>query len=214
MNDLADRRQEEKTQRRADILDAAERVAEETGIDAMTMDLVARRARLSRALLYVYFEDKPDLLFGICGRALDELRQRFDHAVASRATGLEQVEACGRAYVAFAREAPLRFDALARFEAHTLPAGVASGNEGGCVLAGDRVHAVLISAIEHGIADGSIRPDLGSPAVTSFALWGSLHGAIQLGATKAAALAHAGIDASQLVEQCLQMLGRSLARQG
>ena len=145
---------------------------------------------------------------------LDELRQRFDHAVASRATGLEQVEACGRAYVAFAREAPLRFDALARFEAHTLPAGVASGNEGGCVLAGDRVHAVLISAIEHGIADGSIRPDLGSPAVTSFALWGSLHGAIQLGATKAAALAHAGIDAAQLVEQCLQMLGRSLARQG
>ena len=50
--------------------------------------------------------------------------------------------------------------------------------------------------------------------MTSFALWGSLHGAIQLGATKAAALAHAGIDAAQLVEQCLQMLGRSLARQG
>jgi TetR/AcrR family transcriptional regulator len=214
MSDLAERRQEEKAQRRADILDAAEQVAAETGIDAMTMDQVARRARLSRALLYVYFEDKPDLLFGICSRALDELHQRFDRTIASSATGLEQVEACGRAYIAFAREAPLRFEALARFEAHTLPAGIASGNEGGCVLAGDRVHAVLIGAIERGIGDGSIRPDIGSPAMTSFALWGALHGAIQLGATKAAALAHAGIDGAQLIEQCLLMLGRSLARPG
>ena len=73
MNYVTERRQEEKERRRADILDAAEQVAASVGIEAMTMDEVARTARLSRALLYVYFQDKSDLLFGLCGRGLEQL---------------------------------------------------------------------------------------------------------------------------------------------
>jgi len=53
MSYIAERRQEEKERRRAEILDAAEAVCAEVGWDAMTMDQVARKARLSRALLYV-----------------------------------------------------------------------------------------------------------------------------------------------------------------
>ncbi len=40
-------------------------MATSVGWDAMTMDQVARKARLSRALVYVYFKDKMDLMFGI-----------------------------------------------------------------------------------------------------------------------------------------------------
>ena len=76
MNDLADRRNEEKERRRAEILDAAEAVAAGEGWEDMTMDQVARRARLSRALLYVYFTDKTDLLFGVGERAMSILMQR------------------------------------------------------------------------------------------------------------------------------------------
>ena len=47
MNDLADRRHEEKERRRAEILDATEAVAASEGWEDMTMDQVARRARLS-----------------------------------------------------------------------------------------------------------------------------------------------------------------------
>src|SRR2546429_4326738 len=60
MNYIAERRQEEKERRRADILDAAEAVGASVGWEALTMDQVARKARLSRALLYVYFKDKPE----------------------------------------------------------------------------------------------------------------------------------------------------------
>jgi len=56
MSYLTARRQEEKDRRRAEIVDAAEALYAETGWDAITMDQVARRARLSRALLYVYFK--------------------------------------------------------------------------------------------------------------------------------------------------------------
>ena len=63
MNYVAQRRLEEKERRRAEILDASEAVAGVVGWDNMTMDQVARKARLSRALLYVYFNDKSDLMF-------------------------------------------------------------------------------------------------------------------------------------------------------
>jgi DNA-binding transcriptional regulator YbjK len=49
MNDLADRRSEEKERRRAEILDAAEAVAASEGWDDMTMDQVARRGRRARS---------------------------------------------------------------------------------------------------------------------------------------------------------------------
>jgi TetR/AcrR family transcriptional regulator len=213
MNYLLERRQEEKERRRGEILDAAVAVAASEGIEAMTMDQVARKARLSRALLYVYFNDKSDLLFGICSRGLDLLRERFEQAVARHPSGLEQAMACGRAYVAFAQEFPVHFDALARFEAHApQPVATTPCNEGACVLAGDKVHAALIRAIENGVRDGSIRADVGPPPLVSVTLWGFTHGIIQLASTKANALAQNGISTSELVQHALATMARSLAR--
>src|SRR5262245_59436833 len=106
MNDLAERRQEEKDRRRADILDAAEAVAAELGWEAMTMDQAARKARVSRPLLYIYFKDKTDLMYGVAERALQTLYSRFEAAAAQHVRGLDQVHAIGRAYVTFARECP------------------------------------------------------------------------------------------------------------
>src|SRR5215831_13039092 len=114
MNYIAERRQEEKERRRADILDAAEQVLSSVGWEELTMDQVARKARLSRALLYVYFGDKVDLMYGICERALIMLGQRMDEAVARHKRGLDQMIAMGRAYIAFSQEFPGYFAVKSR----------------------------------------------------------------------------------------------------
>src|SRR5215831_7360176 len=80
MSYIAERRLEEKERRRAEIVDAAEAAGREVGLDALTMDDVARRARLSRALIYVYFQDRTDLMFGLAERAMQMLHQRFVEA--------------------------------------------------------------------------------------------------------------------------------------
>lgn len=211
MSQIAERRQEEKERRRAEILDAAEAVAAEVGVEAMTMDLVARRARLSRALLYVYFQDKPDLVLGLCERGLATLHDRFAAALARPARGVEQIAAIGRAYVAFAQEFPVYFDALARFEAHAPQIIEQNRNELACKAAGDRVHALTVRAIEHGIADGSIRADVGPPLLVAVTLWGFMHGIIQLTSTKSQALAADGISVRLLVDQAIALCTRSMA---
>ncbi|MGH6781089.1 MAG: TetR/AcrR family transcriptional regulator, partial [Sphingomonadaceae bacterium] len=161
MSYLALRREEEKERRRAQIVDAAERLYAEVGWDAVTMDNVAKSARLSRALIYVYFHDKNELLHAITERSLIELRERFVAAVAAHAKGIDKVQSIGRAYVLFQQEKPYSFDACSRFHAHQ-----AQGHpeETACAEAGDAVMAVIVQALVEGQADCSIRRDLGNPA--------------------------------------------------
>jgi AcrR family transcriptional regulator len=212
MNYIAERRLEEKDRRRAEILSAAEAVAVADGIDMITMDQVARRARISRALLYVYFKDKSDLHLGLCERGLEIMHERFAAAAMRNATGLTQLQAMGRAYVAFAQEFPLYFETLARFHASEAEIGTASGCLGGCLAQGNRVHQVLVTSVEAGIRDGSISVDAGKPAAIAMTLWGFMHGIILISTTKAGLLsAQYGLSTGALVEQAMQLASRGLA---
>lgn len=210
MNYIAERRLEEKERRRAEIVDAAEAAGREVGLDALTMDDVARRARLSRALLYVYFQDRSDLMFGLCERAMGMLHGRFVEAAERNRTGLDQVTAMGRAYVAFSQEFPVLFDALARCELQSPDPQQCSPTEQACMAGGDRLHSTLVASIEAGIRDGSIRSDVNSPMLMSVTLWGFMHGIIQLTTTKANALAHHGVVPKALIDQAINMITRDL----
>lgn len=212
MNYLAERRQEEKDRRRDEILDAAALAAAEYGMAAFTMDQVARKARLSRALLYVYFKDKEDLLLGLADRAHDMLHDRFAAISAKRQAGLKKIQAMGRAYVAFAEESPVYFEALACFAAHEPDKKEKESNAARCLESGDRIHALMIQALEAGIEDGSVRRDVGPPALVAITLWGFMHGIIQIIATKGEVLAHKGAGGKQLVENALMMATRALQK--
>jgi AcrR family transcriptional regulator len=213
MTYLIERRQEEKDRRRAEIVDAAEALYAETGWDAITMDQVARRARLSRALLYVYFKDKNDLHMALVERSLDALRARFMAAREGRPTGLAEVEAIGRAYLAFSVETPHYFDACARYQAHA-PSdhqpGECAPNEAACEAAGFGVHSVIVESLDRGVTDGSIRNDLGDPFVTALALWAFTHGMIQIAATKGGQIAHGGASVQGFIEHGLGLALRAL----
>src|SRR6185503_14450623 len=147
MSYIAERRQEEKERRRDEIVEAADELYRELGWDAVTMDSVARRARLSRALVYVYFKDKQDLHFAIAARALEMLRQRFTEATARARMGMDKVEACGRAYMAYAQEFPHFFDACARLEAYAHDGTEPSPQAAPCVECGTKVHTVVVDAL-------------------------------------------------------------------
>ena len=146
-----------------------------------------------------------------CERGLGMLRQRFAEAVARQRLGLDQVVGIGRAYIAFAQEFPVYFDILARCELREVNTADASPNEAACQAAGDAVQALLVSTLETGVRDGSIRADLGNPAVVATALWGMTHGVMQLATTKAKVLAHHGVDGRALLDQAMALATCSLA---
>lgn len=208
---ISERRLEEKDRRRSQILDAAEAVAASSGIESLTMEQVARRARLSRALIYLYFKDKLDLHFGLCERGIALLTQRFEEANQRPMQGLAKIIAIGRAYVAFSQEFPVYFDALARFQAQEADLKQSPGSLTACMTASARLHGIIASVIAEGQRDGTISPAAGSPVAVSLTLWGFMHGIIQLSTTKAAVLGQLGLDTRALQEQALKLATRALA---
>lgn len=210
MTYLAERREEEKERRRLEILEAAERIYAEKGWDLLTMDQVARVARLSRTLVYVYFRDKDDLMLAIAGRGLEKLAARFREAVGTARLGLDKLEAIGRAYITFGSEFPHYFDAQTRFNAgHKLGADRPSEND--CDTAIDKVHHVLVETLRLGIADGSIRPEVGDVEVVSAMMWAFSHGLVQITTAKAGDLAARGISTADLTENSIRMIQYMLA---
>ena len=205
MTYIAARREEEKERRRAEILDAAQALYLEKGWDALTVDQVARSARLSRALVYVYFRDKEELLFAIGERAMHLLRDRFREAAARHVRGLDQIEAIGRAYMSYAYEFPHYFDFCTRFQAHSVAVDPGS-HEGACVIAGDEVLGTVVGAITTGIGDGSIRPDVGAPTMLAVTLWAFTHGLIQVAMAKGNDLARFGVAIPELSDYALGLI--------
>jgi AcrR family transcriptional regulator len=208
---IAERRQEEKDRRRIEIVDAAEELYRELGWDAVTMDSVAKRARLSRALVYVYFKDKQELHFAIAVRAMEALQKRFEEACTRSKTGLEKIVAIGRAYMAYSQEFPHYFDACARLELHAPDASGPTPHELLSLEAGRRVHEVVVAALALGQQDGTVRADLGDPNVTSRVLWGFTHGIIQIAMTKSEPLACVGISVPVFTQHAISMIRSMLA---
>jgi AcrR family transcriptional regulator len=214
MSYIAQRRQEEKDRRRAEIVDAAEELYREVVWDAVTMDGVAKSARLSRALVYVYFKDKRDLHLAIAVRALETMQSRFTDASDRAKLGLEKIDAIGRAYLAFGLEFPHYFDACARLEAQApqVPDDAKlDPQEQQCVVIGKRVHDTVVEALVAGQKDGTVRSDMGDLQVTSRVLWGFTHGMIQIAMTKDKALARAGISVPEFGQQAIDMIRYMLA---
>ena len=79
------------------------------------------------------------------------------------------------------------------------------------MLAGQRVHAIMVECITLGMNDGSIRADLGNPYLTAVTLWGFMHGIIQIAATKANMMAADGISTQQLIDHALRMSSLGLS---
>jgi TetR/AcrR family transcriptional regulator len=207
MSYIAQRRVEEKERRRAEILDAAEALYAKEGWDLVTVDQVARGARLSRALVYVYFKDKEEILFAIGERAMCLLRDRFGAAAAGQKLGMEKIEAIGRAYMAYAFEFPHYFDFCSKFHAHSGSPEPGS-HDLACRAAGDQAIGVVVQAIESGLADGSVRPTIGDPIMLAVTLWSFTHGLIQLAMAKGSDMARFGIAIPELSNYGFDLLRR------
>jgi TetR/AcrR family transcriptional regulator len=208
----AERRQEEKERRRSEIVDAAERVFAQKGLDRATMADVADEARLSRGLVYFYFKDKDDLYLALTVRAMERLRLSFEAAVIGHPNGLAKIIAIGRAYVAFHHEQPQYFQAMADIEAREVDMESApTDNAAACMTEGACILAFMAQIIAEGIADGSIRSDVGDPMLTGINLWGFTHGIIQLAANKGQMLRQTHqVSNDALIEQGFEMMRRTL----
>ncbi len=207
---ITERKEREKERRRNEIIDAAENVFFSKGRAVATMDDVAEEAELSKGTLYLYFKNKEDLYLAINLRGMEILYGLFAEAIKKHKTGFEKVYAIGKAYFQFYNEYPDYFVALMYFESHEMDLCNEQSIAVKCKVQGHDALVILIQAIESGIKDGSIRPDVDAVKAATV-LWGHSSGLIQLVSTKGEHLQNDhGLDLNDLIEYGFEMIGHSL----
>ncbi|EKF86688.1 TetR/AcrR family transcriptional regulator [Methanobacterium formicicum] len=103
---IQDRREREKEQRRKDIFKAAEKLFLSRGYDDVSMNDIASAVELSKATLYLYFDNKEELFFAIVRRGNLILNSMIKKAVENAQTGIDKVSAFRMAHHEFNRDYP------------------------------------------------------------------------------------------------------------
>ncbi len=142
--------------KRRQILDGAGRVFSTLGFDAASMSDVAREAQVSKATLYVYFQDKEHLFTAICA-------ERRDRNIADLIEILDTARPLEETLVAFGTEMLQRISQPYVLAAHRVVIGVAErmpdvGSEffnAGAM----RLVEAFADFLEHHVAQGTLKID-------------------------------------------------------
>ncbi len=97
---------------RGAILEAAYRIVDSEGVEAVRMRALAREVGVSSAAPFRHFADKQVLLDALAEKAGTELDLKLDEAAADCHDALTQFRAMTVAYVRFAAEHPALFDLI------------------------------------------------------------------------------------------------------
>ncbi len=100
---IRDRREREKEQRRIDIINAAEKLFFARGYDDVSMNDIAHEVELSKATIYLYFDNKEELFFAIVLRGTLILNSTIKKEVDQAETGIDKVSAFRNAYYNFTK---------------------------------------------------------------------------------------------------------------
>ena len=177
------RKKEPRSVHRENIVSAASALFMERGIAATSMDDIAKAAGYSKATLYVYFENKEEIV-GIL--ALNSMKKLYDYissALIQHETTKERYDFICRGLVQYQEEFPFYFKMVLDkinidFESKDyLP------EEKETYQIGEEINEKIKNFLLSGMEKGDLRGDLEiMPAIFNF--WGMISGIIQLAANK------------------------------
>lgn len=172
---IKQRRRREKEHRRQQILDAARALLFKKGLNAISVNQIARQAELAVGTIYFYFRSKEEIFAVLQEEGLTLLHEEVRCASPPEADPAERLHAMAQAYLRFSREHKNYFDVINYFLSATdvmfTPEIKQQIDEHG-----NRILMVVQEALQDGVAQGRF----GAIDARRHALlfWGILHGLI------------------------------------
>lgn len=149
------------------LLESAEAVIARAGYDAVTMGQIAREAGCAPGTLYLYFEDKQELLAALIERHGRDFRTRLRGAMASAPDPLEKLRLATRAFLDFFVENRTYFRAVLSSDLYRrglIPASLTKGEQEERA----RLQEEVLEIIREAQARGRIRRDFPPGEVAQF----------------------------------------------
>ncbi len=211
---MARRKKEPRSVHREKIASAASVLFMDKGIASTSMDDIAKAAGYSKATLYVYFENKEEIVGILVLNSMKKLYHYIASALEQQETTKERYDLICRGLVMYQEEFPFYFKMVLDkinidFESHDyLP------EEKETYQIGEDINEKIKEFFVFGIEKGDLRGNL-KIMPTIFNFWGMLSGLIQLAANKEEYIRKTmGLSKIEFLEYGFHMLYCSIADKG
>ena len=205
------RKKEPRNVHRENIVSAASSLFMEKGIAATSMDDIAKTAGYSKATLYVYFENKEEIVGILVLNSMKKLYNYISSALIQHETTKARYDFICRGLVQYQEEFPFYFKMVLDkinidFESQDyLP------EEKETYQIGEEINEKIKNFLLSGMEKGDLRGDLEiMPAIFNF--WGMLSGIIQLAANKEEYIKKSmGLSKNEFLEYGFSLIYHSIA---
>ena len=212
----SERKEREKEQKKMLILESAEELILEKGLDHLNMDEVAERAEVSKGSLYHYFKNKTDLVLGICNKATIMLSKQISDVLTKDIPGIEMVYTIGATFLNFVRSHPEFFRSMRFFDNLKDTDQLAESDYiEMCQSNMDTSFTSMVRAIQIGMQDGSINNTYDAKEL-AILLWSTSHGMVNLAylhqnTPHFQLLEKNKVEMNSLFEGYMKLIGRGIA---
>lgn len=208
------RKKEPRSVHRENIVSAASTLFMERGIAATSMDDIAKAAGYSKATLYVYFENKEEIVGILVLNSMKKLDDYISSALIQHEATKARYDFICRGLVQYQEEFPFYFKMVLDkinidFESKDyLP------EEKETYQIGEEINEKIKNFLLSGMEKGDLRSDLEiMPAIFNF--WGMLSGIIQLAASKEEYIKKSmGLSKIKFLEYGFSLVYHSIATKG
>lgn len=208
------RKKEPRSVHRENIVSAASALFMERGIAATSMDDIAKAAGYSKATLYVYFENKEEIVGILVLNSMKKLDGYIFSALIQHEATKARYDFICRGLVQYQEEFPFYFKMVLDkinidFESKNyLP------EEKETYQIGEEINEKIKNFLLSGMEKGDLRSDLEiMPAILNF--WGMLSGIIQLAANKEEYIKKSmGLSKIEFLEYGFSLVYHSIAAKG
>lgn len=170
---------------RENIASSAHKLFMKNGIEATTMNDIAKESGYSKATLYVYFQNKEEIIAFLVLKSMKKLDEYITSALENQKSAKSRYDMICRGLISYQEEYPFYFSiALDEINidfknSNYLP------EEKETFLIGEKINQKIKQFLQEGILANEIKADI-KILPTIMAFWGMLSGLIQLGVKKKA----------------------------
>jgi len=169
---IQERKEREKEHRKEEIVDAAQKLFLDKGLQTTTMDEIAEAAELSKGTIYLYYKSKEDLYLAVIMRGIQTLYEMFDARIKTEPDVVKALMALQETYLDFFYKHRSYFRMMHFLQTPQFHKQVSNEMMQEASLVTQKIWSLTIAVIERGMKEGILISNLNSVEI-AIILWSS-----------------------------------------
>ncbi len=175
---IQERKEREKEQRRAVILDCATKIFLKKGFVNASMEDIAGCSELSKATLYVYFKNKEEIILNVMSGVLCKLTELLETSMSGVESADDKISMIVEAYIGFYSEFNAQYELLSSQESTAGMDFVSLEGYQDYISQYNKFWETLCAPIKVALEEGILRKDFSAVEI-AITLWSSIKGLMQ-----------------------------------